>query len=716
MKATKVFGEKITSAIQDDESKRGRDRALNIIRPNMLKMVQKYPDKHNQLRAVKRESLNNMSDLVDQATAKLEENGCKVFIAKDAAGAQKYICNIVNQGPVVKSKSNVAKEIGLVEALEEKGLNIVETDLGDWINQLAKSKASHTLAPAIHIPAEKVRQMFSKIEGRELSGDIDELVGVARNHLRATMETARFGITGANAITADTGSVILTENEGNIRAVTTLPKVHIVVAGINKIVPTFEDGVLVVQSASIYGVGQDIGTYISVISGPAKSKKSAFGPEEVHVVLIDNGRSAAKEAGFEEAFYCINCGSCQNFCPVYDTIGNAFGKKYIGGSGVVQTAFTRSLAEAEESGLSACLSCGTCIQVCPNSIDTPGMISRLRSTVLAEKGMGTVKGYALNKVLRNQRRLEGAAGKAAKVKGILLVPDEQKRGCRARIGPAGFKNRVLPMPTAQSFLRTAPSTVKVSNPKMKVALYSGCLVNVAYTDVGHTALKVLKNNQVEVVVPKDQECCGLPMMVNGDMDTARELAKKNIDLLLEADADKVVNVCATCQSMLHDYPLLFAGLDEEYHQRAVKLADKVVDIVSLLVDELGINNKGLKFAGDPITVTYHNPCHLKDLRTNYGKHDNPRLLLSEMAGITFSECEGADKCCGFGGTVSFDHYNLTGCIGRTKAEEIAASAVDVVCTSCPGCMASLTDGLTQLGSDIKVKHMVELIAESDWNK
>ena len=712
MTARRKFNIKVAAAVKDIESKTGRDRALSIIRPKMRTMVQHYPGLPERLRSVKEYALQNMPALVEQAKTRLEENGCRVFIARDEWEAREYIINIVDSGPVIKSKSNVGKEMGLVEALEDKGVQVVETDLGDWINQLLGCAASHPLAPAIHIPIARISRAFSELVGRELPEDVNQLVGVARKQLRSIMESAPFGITGANAIAADTGTIILMENEGNIRTVTSLPGTHIVVAGINKIVPTFEDGALVVQAASVHGVGQDFGTYMSAISGPAPVVEGQqSGPREVHVVLLDNGRSKAINEGFEEAFYCINCGSCQNFCPVYGSIGNSFGKKYIGGIGVVQTAFTRSLAEAEEAGLSACLGCGTCLQACPNRIDTPDMISRLRSRVLADKGLAPVKKYLLKRVLPSQGRLEQASRWASRATGTLLQPLADGRGVKSRIGLEGLSGRMLPPPARRGFLTEAPEIASARQPVARVALYTGCLVNAAYTGVGHAALKVLTRNRVEVVTPRSQQCCGLPLLAAGDHNGARELARRNIDLFTELQVDKIVNLCATCgHALISEYPRLFIGRDHEYYARALRLAGVVEDISVFLVRDLQLDRRLTAGKGRRLKVTYHDPCHL---RVGQGITEEPRRLLAALDNFEYVEMDGADQCCGFGGAVSFDHYPLTRAITGGKVEKITAAGADVVCTCCPGCMANLGDGLYQAGRDIPVRHLVELLAEQD---
>ncbi|WP_291300578.1 LUD domain-containing protein [Desulfosporosinus sp. BICA1-9] len=336
----KIVKNKVTEGLHDMESRKGRFRAFDAIRPAMLKMVPHYPELSNRLRSIKEYSMDHLNDMIAKAQRSLEEKGCKVYLAETSEDAQNYIARLIPKvGLVVKSKSNAGKEINISHYLEDRGVKVVETDLGDRINQLAKCEASHSLAPAIHIPIEKVTKLFSEEEGTQLECTPEALVISARKGLRDFLVKADVGISGANAIAADTGSVFVTENEGNIRAVSMMPKIHIVIAGVEKIVSTLEDAMQVVRAAAVYGVGQDIGTYVSVISGVSESLDPDLeedihgqGPKEVHIVLLTNGRKAALEAGFKESLYCINCGSCLNFCPVYQEVGGKYGYKYLGGA------------------------------------------------------------------------------------------------------------------------------------------------------------------------------------------------------------------------------------------------------------------------------------------------------------------------------------------------------------------------------------------------
>ena len=294
---SKELKQRIRVGLDDKDSERGRERAFGVIRGAMKNMVTQYPDLSNRLKQIKTTAINDLDAMADRAVTKLEANGCKVFRAATPQEAVAYISGIVQQGLLVKSKSNAAKEIDLVKALLNQGSRVVETDLGDRIVQLANSHASHSLAPAIHMSVEKIAEVFSNDLGQVFPADAETLVKAARVSLRSYLLSADVGLSGANAIAADTGSIIVMENEGNIRAVTSLPRIHIAVVGIEKIVPTLEDAFTVVRAASVFGVGQDFGTYATAISGPSRvldfegeEFNAGLGPEEVHVVLLEYGR------------------------------------------------------------------------------------------------------------------------------------------------------------------------------------------------------------------------------------------------------------------------------------------------------------------------------------------------------------------------------------------------------------------------------------------
>jgi L-lactate dehydrogenase complex protein LldG len=342
-------------------------------------------------RKIKEYSIENLEKLIQQAKASLEKNSCKVHICAKADEAIKLVTEL-SEGEefVLKSKSNEVKELGLPEALESEGIKVIETDLGDRALQLTGDKPFHAQGPAVLVPAVKIAEAFSKNLGETIRPVPPDIVAAARKGFRDLFFKAKVGITGANAIAAE-GAIVLVENEGNISNITRLCDRHIVVAGINKIVPTFEDAFHIARTNEHFlGI---LGTYISVIAGPSRTRDisglevlGVHGAKEVHVVLVDDWRTRAKQEGFEESLYCVHCSSCFYDCPVFRQVGSDYGYKFknFGGIGVVHTAFQKGLKEAARAGLFACTVCKGCVDKCPGKIDTLGMILKLRRRAIDE--------------------------------------------------------------------------------------------------------------------------------------------------------------------------------------------------------------------------------------------------------------------------------------------------------------------------------------------
>ncbi|TDA28904.1 MAG: hypothetical protein DSO03_07280, partial [Hadesarchaea archaeon] len=330
-------------------------------------------------------AVGRLEELVGLAKDSLRAVGCEVFEARKGEEAVEYLLKqIGEERMVVKSKSNTLKELELVEKLERRGVEVVETDLGDRIIQLAGEEPLHPVGPAVHLTLEEVARALSREVGRELPADVEKIIKASRERLRERILGARIGLTGANAIAAEEGAVGLVENEGNISLITRLPEKHLVVAGIEKIVPTMEEAVTVMKTCETFLTV--VGAYHSFIKGPSRTadvmgieQLGMHGAKEVHVVLLDGWRREAVRMGLEEVLYCCNCGACLSVCPVLLETAHAFSSKVGAGPiGVVRTWFVLGPEEAIRAGLFACTGCGACREICPGSIDFPKIIERLR--------------------------------------------------------------------------------------------------------------------------------------------------------------------------------------------------------------------------------------------------------------------------------------------------------------------------------------------------
>nr|MDO8075821.1 LUD domain-containing protein [Candidatus Freyarchaeota archaeon] len=355
--------------------------------PQLRKLSEKY-------RKIKEYSIANLDELVKTAKENLEKNDCQVFLAKTAEDAKNYVLEETEGVDLItKSKSTTAKECGIVKALEERGVTIIETDLGDRIIQLTGEEPSLPVGPGVHVPLDKVAEAFSRDVGYKVEPDFDPIRIAARANMREKMLQGKVCLTGANAIGAEDGIIGLIENEGNISLITRLADKHIAVAGIDKIVPDWESATTIIKSMEAY---LDIcGSYTSFIKGPSRTADlqginvlGMHGAQEVHVVLVDDWRTRAKNAGFEELLYCTNCSACFFACTAVLSGGLAYGSDVVKGAiGILRSAFSEGIEAAVRNGLFMCNGCRACVELCPGRIDTPGMIERLRA-VAVEQGYG----------------------------------------------------------------------------------------------------------------------------------------------------------------------------------------------------------------------------------------------------------------------------------------------------------------------------------------
>jgi L-lactate dehydrogenase complex protein LldF len=334
----------------------------------------------DQARAIKEATLQHLDAHLERLIDHVESLGGHVHFAKTAADARDIILGIARRAQarmVVKSKSMATEEIDLNEALEHAGVTVVETDLGEYIIQLAHEKPSHIIAPAIHKTKGQVAALFARELNREVPADPEVLTRIARAELREKFLQADLGITGANFAVADTGTVVLVTNEGNGRMVTSLPRVHVAVLGVEKVVPSMTDLMVFLAILAKSATGQKLSVYTTMVQGPRRPGELE-GPEQFHLVLLDNGRIRQLAGTLREALYCLRCGACLNVCPVYRQVGgHAYGSTYPGPIGILLTAMLNGPASVAELAHASSL-CGACLDACPVRIDIPKMLIALR--------------------------------------------------------------------------------------------------------------------------------------------------------------------------------------------------------------------------------------------------------------------------------------------------------------------------------------------------
>ncbi len=337
----------------------------------------------DQARAIKEATLQRLDHWVERLVDNVERRGGQVHYATSAEEARAIVLDIARRTGAriaVKSKSMATEEIHLNGALEAAGVTPVETDLGEYIIQLAHERPSHIIAPAIHKTKAQVAELFARELKRETVADPEALTRIARVELREKFLQADLGISGANFAVAETGTIVLVTNEGNGRMVTSLPRVHVAVMGVEKVIPSMTDLVVFLAILAKSATGQKLSVYTSLVDGPRRGGELE-GPEELHLVLLDNGRIRQLAGPLRESLNCLRCGACLNVCPVYRQIGgHAYGYTYPGPIGILLTAMLNGTDSVKDLAHASSL-CGACVEACPVRIDIPGMLIALRREV-----------------------------------------------------------------------------------------------------------------------------------------------------------------------------------------------------------------------------------------------------------------------------------------------------------------------------------------------
>lgn len=371
------------------------------------------------------ESLDYYLDLVDK---NVRRNGGHVHFADDAAHANRIVLEIAKQNrvkTVIKSKSMVSEEMGINDFLEANGIEPVETDLGEYIIQLAKETPFHIIGPAIHKTKEQVSELFEKWLKTAPTYDIEKLCIIARDVLRDKFAQADMGISGANFVVAETGTVVLVTNEGNGRMTTSAPRVHVAIAGMEKLLPAIEDVGLFLRLLPRSATGQRITSYNTFVSGP-RGGGDEDGPEEFHLILVDNGRlGLLEDEVLRQSLSCIRCGACLNHCPVYRKVGgHAYGWVYSGPIGAIVSPMLTNMKQSKDLPYASTL-CGACRDVCPVKIDIPRLLLHLRHKLVGTGASTWTERLGMRRwhsAMQTRKKLEGSANLGR----LLLRPISRK--------------------------------------------------------------------------------------------------------------------------------------------------------------------------------------------------------------------------------------------------------------------------------------------------
>lgn len=341
----------------------------------------RYDDLRRHAGAIKRHTLDHLGHYLERFIGAAERAGARVHVASDASRANEICLRIARERGsrlCVKAKSMVTEEIGLVPALQRAGIETIETDLGEFIVQLDGDAPSHIVTPMIHKNRASVARTFVRELGSPYTEDPERLTAIAREHLRGKFRRADLGISGANFLIAESGSLVVCTNEGNADLSIGLPRTHIAIAGVEKLIPTFSHLPVFLKLLARSATGQAMTVYTTVVTGPRRGREQG-GPEDVHIVLVDNGRTSLLHPESRELLGCIRCGACLNACPVFRHVGggHAYGAVYSGPIGAAITPLLRGLDNYPDLAQASTL-CGACRVACPVDIDIPSQLIRLR--------------------------------------------------------------------------------------------------------------------------------------------------------------------------------------------------------------------------------------------------------------------------------------------------------------------------------------------------
>ncbi len=672
----------------------------------------------NSFRDMKIDAVNHIEELADKFQASVEKRGGVFYRAKDGDEVKRIlveICRENNVHKVVKSKSMASEEIHMNECFTNNGIEVKETDLGEWMIAIAGHKPSHMVMPAIHLNRYQCAEMFTQELKEEVPGEnIPYMIQKARETLREKFLAADMGVTGANFGIAENGAIGLVTNEGNARLVTTLPRIHVVLIGYEKLIPTVADAAKVLRLLPRNGTCQRMTSYMTMVDGPTpviyeKNGEWVEEDRKQYVILMDNGRlEAAKDPIFKQVYQCVRCASCLNVCPIWTKVGgHVYGHIYSGGIGAVLTGLLNNGLDDFAKFSDLCIGCRTCVTVCPGKMPIPDIIDELRSRYIQKNGAPSMDGI-FQSVMSDRSMMHTLLLKAAS-----LTSAPFTNGKFIRHLPLFFANmtkgRSLPAiaPTPARDRMEALYRNNPKNPRYKVAYFSGCNMDFIFSDSSVNVVKVLQDAECSVVYPMEQSCCGKPILGVGDRETGRKIAKKNIEAFEKYDVDYIISACPTCTETLHEtYKKLFAN-DPEWSRRAEAFCKKVREFSSFVAEQYKRMGRLTPTSGGE-KVTYHDSCHIK---RGLGIFEEPRALLKAAKGVELVEMHNCDKCCGMAGSFGMKYQEVSIPMLEEKVKNIKDTGATTAVVACPACMMQIGGGLDKAETGIQTKHIADILAE-----
>ena len=671
-----------------------------------------YERLKDEARAIKEDAIERLPELIDEVTEAVEANGGTVYLADDAADANRYITEVVDGRTAVKSKSMTSEEIEVNEALEADGADVWETDLAEFVLQIADEAPSHIVAPAIHKSREEIAALFDEVfEPEDPPETAEELTRFAREHLGEKIRDADVGMTGANFVTADTGTLALVTSEGNARKCVQATDTHVAVAGVEKVIPSVEDLQPFVELIGRSGTGQDITSYVSLLTPPTDSptfgdKALGSGDErDFHLVLIDNGRMEMRDDDqLRETLYCIRCSACANSCANFQHVGgHAFGgETYSGGIATGWEAGVHGEESAAEFN-DLCTGCSRCVNQCPVKIDIPWINTVVRDRI--NRGTDGDLDFLVEGLTPDadpggidlQKRLFGNFDTLAKL-GSAFAP---LSNWVAEAGPARSvlertlgvdSRRELPRFERESLVdwfADRGSRVDSDAARERVTLYPDAYTNYVRTERGKAAVRVLESLGVHVDVPAAGESGRAPLS-QGMVATARSNAEAVYESLAPAVAAgrDVVVIEPSDLAMFHrEYGRL---LPTEEHEALKERSYEVMEYVYGLLENGA--DLGALPDGDGERIAYHSHCQQRTL-------DLEPYTTAVLDDAGFDVVTSDVECCGMAGSFGYksEYYDLSVDVGETLADQFTTdeTADRTVVASGTSCLEQLDALLTR---------------------
>ena len=720
-KNMKEYHEDLKEALENAFLRETLDKFAVAYRANRVTVFADMDEKEliAEVAASKDASLGRLDELFTQFAKEASRRGVHVHLAKTAADANELICRIARENKckkIIKSKSMTAEEILVNHALEDQGCEVTETDLGEWIIQLRHEGPTHMVMPAIHLSRDQVADVFTEATKHKQENNIEKLVKVARRELRVKFAEADMGISGANFAIADTGTIGICTNEGNGRLTTTLPRVHVALCGIDKLVPNIHDALRIIRVLPRNATAQAITSYVSWMTGATECSVTKDKRKIMHIIFLDNGRAAlAKDSACKEVLRCVRCGACANVCPVYRLVGgHKMGHIYIGAIGLILTYFFHGREKARNL-IQNCINCEACKHVCAAGIDLPVIIQEIRARLNEEEG-SPIESTLLGKVLSNRKMFHTLLrfGKWAQkpVTGgtpfIRHLPEIFMKGQGFRALPAiadkAFRDEwetIRPQAVGRADEWSGERSQAAAH--IRVGIFAGCAQDFIYPEQLKAAVKVMAAKGCHIEFPMEQSCCGLPVQMMGERKAAENVALQNVKAFDAARYDYIITLCASCAShMKHNYQRLLAD-HPNMATAAQQYVERIKDFSSFVRDVLDVKDEDFNRSSEG--VCYHSPCHLcRGMEVT----EQPRALIN--AAGEYKPSAEEDVCCGFGGSYSMKFPEISSQMLDKKLTGLEATGATTLVTDCPGCVMQLRGGEEKRGNKLKVEHIAELLA------